>query len=214
MKIRRKRPRSWQASRLSRLSDQELGISFISNLMAPASWRRYEIHAAHSLVTLLKSEGIRIDDVLFDARRKGVITHEARQLDLLLCSKKPKKHEVACEFRDYPSRRVPVKDVEAFASKLKDVAVDKGVMLTPLGYERGAVATAQHHGIVLYAFREATPAELRESHPEHADRVSEDQIYWVLDNLRGNTWVFGGGLVPRPEPKGPGAAEAQAGSSG
>ncbi|QDT25122.1 Restriction endonuclease [Gimesia panareensis] len=47
------------------------------------------------------------------------------------------------------SHRVPVDDVEAFHSKLDDIGAHKGIMVTTVGFQDGAVKTAQGRGIAL-----------------------------------------------------------------
>lgn len=46
-------------------------------------------------------------------------------------------------------QRVEVSDVEEFHSKLDDIGAHKGIMVTTVGFESGAVATAKGRGIAL-----------------------------------------------------------------
>ena len=45
--------------------------------------------------------------------------------------------------------RVPVNDVEEFHSKLDDIGAHKGIIVTTVGFQRGAVQTAKARGIAL-----------------------------------------------------------------
>ena len=44
---------------------------------------------------------------------------------------------------------VPVDDVEEFHSKIDDIGAHKGIMVTTIGYQEGAVKTARGRGIAL-----------------------------------------------------------------
>lgn len=165
------------------------GQSFISTFLAPPSWRRYEMKAARAIRGLLESQGIRLDRYEFDARVVGRITGQERQVDLLLVRDQP-RHVVACEFREYPERLIVVEKVEAFASKLKDVDANRGALVTPSGYHKGAVATAKHHQIDLFRLHTMPAAEIRATFPDHAARVMDTSTYWVLEDQDGRSWVF------------------------
>jgi hypothetical protein len=105
---RRQLPLSAVGQRVA--NDAFAGRSFISNLAAPPSWRRYEIHAASAVLQLLQACGIRIDRHEFDARPGGKISGAQRQVDLLLVRNQP-LHVVACEFKNY-RRRVGIERVD------------------------------------------------------------------------------------------------------
>jgi hypothetical protein len=170
-------------------SEAMAGHSFISHLVAPTSWKRYEIKAAHAIRAILKAQGAPVDHYEFDARIVGKITGQERQVDLLLIQYQP-KHVVACEFRDYEERFMPVEKVEAFATKLDDIDVDKGVIVTPCGYQRGAIATARHHGIELFRLRHVPAAEIRARYPDRVDDLCDSAPCWLLEDQHGQSWVF------------------------
>lgn len=172
------------------------GQSFISDICAPSSWKRYEIHAAAALLTVLRSEKANVDAYEFDARIIGKITKRERQVDLLLIRWRP-RHIVVCEFRRYQTSPIAIKDVEAYVTFLNDINVNKGVMFTPCGYQEGATATAKHYGIVLFKFREVGPNELKSLYPEKASLISDDQLYWELVRDDDSSWIFGGTLTQK-----------------
>jgi hypothetical protein len=162
------------------------GQSFISQLLAPASWKRYEIKAAQALLAILKDGPI--DERTFDARVVGRITGQERQVDLMLTQRNP-RHVVACEFRDYPERLIAVEKVEAFASKLRDVDANRGVLVTPCGYQPAAIATAKHYQIELFRFHEVRADEARERFADAAD-VADETRCWVLEDVREQVRLF------------------------
>jgi len=90
-------------------------------------------------------------------------------------------HIVACEFRNYSKNTVPVGDVEAFACKLKDIQANKGVIVTPKGYQRGAIATAKHYDIVLFKLREMQGANILNKYSDLNITISKNKKYWVLE---------------------------------
>lgn len=53
------------------------------------------------------------------------------------------------------ARRVGIRDVEAFVTKIHDVRADKGVMVSVVGFDDGARAQAAQHNITLLSYREA-----------------------------------------------------------
>jgi hypothetical protein len=165
------------------------GQSFISHLVAPSSWKRYEMKAAHAIRAILDAHGARVDHYEFDARIVGRITQQRRQVDLLLTQHQP-RHLVACEFREYRERFIAVEQVEAFATKLQDIEVKKGVLVTPCGYQRAAIATAKHHSIELFRLREVSGREMRTNHPNRAGELADEAPCWLLEDLEGRAWVF------------------------
>ncbi len=171
------------------------GQSFVSQLVAPSSWKRYEVHAAHALVTLLKAERIQLDEIIFDARVMGRVTKKERQVDLLLKQLRPKRHDVGAEIKEYPDRLIPIEKLEAFTTKIRDIGVDKGVFVTPCGYHAGAIATAKEYGILLFRFRSITVEELRRREPERAKTIDADKLHWLLETSDGRSWFFAGDLT-------------------
>ncbi|GAB4374946.1 MAG: hypothetical protein Kow0042_19950 [Calditrichia bacterium] len=129
------------------------GNSFISDLLAPTGWKRYEIHAAKMILELLSVNKIKIDFQKFDARITGKITNEIRQIDLLIKTCDP-KIIIACEFKNYKNKNLSVNMVEAFATKLRDIGAQLGYMVTSKGFQKGAIKTAKFYNIKLFRLRE------------------------------------------------------------
>jgi len=170
------------------------GKSFISDICAPSSWKRYEIHSAGALLTILRGENVDFSNYEFDARINGIISKRERQVDLLLTRESP-KHIVACEFRNFQKTKISIDAVEAFNTKLHDIDANKGVMLTPIGYQAGAITTSNHYGIVLFTFREIDGSKLLGIHPEKSSQISLDKKYWLLEKDSNQRWVFNGTLT-------------------
>ncbi len=53
------------------------------------------------------------------------------------------------------ARRVGIRDVEAFVTRLQDVRANKGVMVSVIGFDDGARAQAAQHNVTLLSYREA-----------------------------------------------------------
>lgn len=95
---------------------------------------------------------------------------------------------------------VPVDDVEEFHSKLDDIGAHKGIMVTTVGFQEGAVKTAQGRGIALALLtREHQRGELtyvlNTARPPTAlppIRPVSDE-FWQ-GNLRGPCDVYQGGF--------------------
>lgn len=173
------------------VDEVKAGESFVSHLLAPESWRRYEIHAAQALITVLKEGGVRLDKIEYDARVRGRISGQTRQIDLLLTQEKP-RHVVACEIKEYQGP-IPVEKLEAFATKLEDVGANRGAFIAPAGYQRAALAIANRHAIQLFHFQEVP----RERFPETKEALSGEGDCWVLEQDMGRRWIFSGTLTEK-----------------
>jgi len=55
---------------------------------------------------------------------------------------------VAIECKHYP-RRVGVGEIEEFSAKMADIGAHKGIVVTTVGYQRGAIKSAEGRGIAL-----------------------------------------------------------------
>ncbi|MCJ7484239.1 MAG: restriction endonuclease [Thermodesulfovibrionales bacterium] len=146
---RRKIPLALVAEKLVKRATA--GKSFISNLMAPPNWRKFEINAAKAIIKWVEIDGIKLNKIDFDARIVGKITKSERQVDLWLEAPNPRQ-TLAVECKDYESGLVSVEKMEAFHTKLTDIAANKGLYVTKNGYQRSAEATAEYYGIVLLTF--------------------------------------------------------------
>lgn len=189
---RRRLPLSAVGQRVA--DDAFAGRSFISNLAAPPSWRRYEIHAASAVLQMLHANGIRVDRHEFDARPRGKISGGERQVDLLLVRDRP-LHVVACEFKNH-RRRVGIERVESLAAKLRDIGANRGALFSQVGFQRGAERLAAASGIDLFRFREVTREEATGVRPD----LDVAPTYWILEGPGGLRGVVSGSLTPDTRP--------------
>jgi hypothetical protein len=104
---------------------------------------------------------------------------------------------VLVECKSY-NHRVPVDDVEEFHSKLDDIGGQKGILVTTLGFQEGAIKAARGRRIALALLtREPQPGEIRyivnRAGPriEIRHRVSEE---FFQGNIKGLISETGGGL--------------------
>lgn len=187
---RREIPQSAIAQRIAARAKQ--GKSFISNVVAPATWREYEIQAAKAILAWVQQDGIKLDRIDFDARLVGRVTKSERQIDLWLESFSP-AHSVAVECKDYNSSSIAVDKLEAFRTKLEDVGAKKGLFVTRNGYQRSSMATAQYYGIVLLTFdkvdKDNPPKDLNEQ--QRSEIRSTQNDFWCLRHGEA-AWYFGG----------------------
>lgn len=77
-------------------------------------------------------------------------------------------------------RRIDISEVLEFASRLEDVSAQKGVMVTTVGYQEGAIRVAETHGIALIVTAPEAPSWMLVSHltyraPTHAQRAEAEQ---------------------------------------
>lgn len=169
------------------------GSSFISNMLAPKTWRRYEIHAAAAILKLLEAQGIKLDSIEYDAKTIGKITKSERQVDLLIKKETPRKHYVACEIKNFESGKVAVEKVEAFATKMKDIGVEYGAMIAPEGFQQSSISTAKHYNISLFTLKEVVgrdvPPELKS-----LGTIDEVKFYWILRHEE-HQWLLDGQLT-------------------
>lgn len=71
-----------------------------------------------------------------------------RQIDVLICEKHHCGIELTCaiECRDY-TRRLDIGHIDAFHSKLQDINVDRGIIVSRIGCTKGAAKKAERVGI-------------------------------------------------------------------
>lgn len=91
---------------------------------------------------------------------------------------------------------VPVDDVEEFHSKIDDIGAHKGIMVTTVGFQEGAIKTARGRRIALALLTtEQQPGELRyvvNSAGSHK-LIVENRGFWQ-GNLRGPLDSYEGGF--------------------
>ncbi len=82
-----------------------------------------------------------------------------RQIDISIAAKQGlHSYLTVIECKRY-ARPVGITTVEAFATKLKDVRANKGVMVSTKGFDEGARAQANQHDITLFSYREAVETD-------------------------------------------------------
>lgn len=82
-----------------------------------------------------------------------------RQIDVYITSL-VSDHEIsiAIECRDYKKNKIKIDDIEAFDIKTRQLAINKRIFVTNVGYQSGAVNAAEKRGIDLYTLSDLSPA--------------------------------------------------------
>jgi len=174
------------------------GQSVLGRLLAPPAWREFEMMAASALVQVLRSDGHAPQKCEFDAKVVGRLTARPRQVDLLLTNSSA-RHLVACEFKNRKGA-LSISAVEAFASKVRDIGANKGVVVTAGGSQSGAEAAARAHGVALFELRPISSGECQKRSPERSGEIREGAAFSFLTSGE-LSWVFGGSasdVVPPP----------------
>jgi hypothetical protein len=186
---RRKIPQELIAKKIAERA--AAGKSFISNLVAPPNWRKFEIQAAKAVIKWIECNGVKLNRIDFDARILGKITKSVRQVDLWLEAQSP-QHTIAVECKDYESGLVSVEKVEAFNTKLIDITANKGIYVTKNGYQRSAKATAEHYNIILMTLdivdKNKPPMDLNER--QRLEFSLAQGNIWCLRHKE-SAWYFG-----------------------
>jgi hypothetical protein len=102
-------------------------------------WREYEIYIERHFRKLFPEA-----QIAHNVRRKGVISKIPRQIDLLIettLAGFPLSIVIDCKCF---SKKVDIKDVEAFLSFLRDLRASKGIMITNSGYSEAAYDRAMY----------------------------------------------------------------------
>lgn len=100
-------------------------------------WRKYE-REVHAELTS-KYPNATID---FDVKLPGSRSGTDRQIDILLEEVLPGGRVVTAIDAKHHARRIDVKQVEAFLGLLQDIQVDRGIMVSALGYTQAAMTRA------------------------------------------------------------------------
>jgi len=119
------------------------------------AWRDFEL-----LLTAIHKNLAPGAEVKHNQKLLGRISKRQRQVDILIIQKVGyQTAQIAVECRDY-KRPVGIDKIDAFISKLDDVGVGYGVMVSRSGFDAGAKAlAAHHHRITLLSYRAATDAD-------------------------------------------------------
>lgn len=100
-------------------------------------WRKYEREIHAELVSKYPESTIR-----HDLRLPGSLSGSDRQIDVLIEEKLGGEVVATAVDAKYHSRRIDVKEVESFLGLLRDVHVNRGIMISPLGYTAAAMTRA------------------------------------------------------------------------
>lgn len=112
-------------------------------------WKKFEKIVAG--IHMLTAEGA---EIKFDDQITGRRTGRKRQIDVSIRFKQAYYDYLAIvECKDYDTK-VPIDKVEAFRTKLEDVGAMKGIMVSPKGFQEGAVKTAEAYNIDLFTLTE------------------------------------------------------------
>jgi hypothetical protein len=112
-------------------------------------WKKFEKIVAG--IHLLKAQGA---EVKFDDRIMGVRTGRLRQIDVSIRFRQTFYDYLAVVECKDSGRRVPIDKVEAFRTKLEDVGAMHGIMVSPHGFQEGAIAAAKAYNIELFTLTE------------------------------------------------------------
>lgn len=112
-----------------------------------SKWKEFE-----QLVYQLQQQFSGDAEVVHDATLPGEDSKTNRQIDILV-KRTVGQYPIVIvmECKDY-KRAVDVKEVEAFATKLKDVKAHKGALVSGKGFSQAALETAKRHGIDMFRF--------------------------------------------------------------
>jgi hypothetical protein len=121
--------------------------------MASQGWQEFE-----RLIAQLHREVAPSAEVRHNRRVQGW-SGRRRQLDVTISQRVgPYSAFIVIECKKY-RRPVSIEKVEAFASKLEDVAASHGVMISHKSFDAGARAVAKRKSITLLTYQEARPSK-------------------------------------------------------
>lgn len=114
-----------------------------------SKWKEFE-----TLIAALQKQTAGDATVLHNQRVKGR-SGRMRQIDIMI-SQKVGLYSVTIVIECKRQRRpVGIEKVEAFVTKLRDVAASQGVMISNTGFDAGAQAIAKDNLVTLLSYREA-----------------------------------------------------------
>ena len=117
----------------------------------------YELLTKEIYQTLLNAEGLKTIDVCHNVKVKGKAFEH--QIDVYWEYEIAGiKHKVAIECKNY-NTEVSVGKVRDFYGVLADIGNVSGIMVTKIGFQKGAKEYAQHYGINLKELREPTDTD-------------------------------------------------------
>ena len=112
-------------------------------------WKKFEKIIAD--IHVLNAEGAKVE---FNDRIEGKTTRQKRQIDVSLRFHHGYyQYLVIIECKDLKGK-VPIKEIEAFRTKMEDVRAHKGIMVSSKGFQKGAIEAAKGFNIDLFTLRE------------------------------------------------------------
>lgn len=100
-------------------------------------WKAYESLIYEHLVAELPDA-----EIVLDARVRGLLSESSRQVDILVREDLAGHSVTTAVDAKHHARPIDVKHVEAFIGLLRDVEVDRGLLVSKAGYTRGAYQRA------------------------------------------------------------------------
>lgn len=119
----------------------------------PAKWREFEELVKKIYAQATPEATVRHNYFILGksgSRRQIDVSIEARQ--------GLHNYLTVVECKDY-ARPVGIGDVDAFATKIRDVRADKGVMVSSKGFDEGARGQAKENNITLFSYRQASETD-------------------------------------------------------
>jgi len=113
-------------------------------MTAEPAWRKYEREIHTELTSLYREASIR-----HDVKLPGSLSGTTRQIDILVEEDLRGGRVATAIDAKHHSRPIDVKDVEAFVGLLRDVRLNRGIMISASGYSEAALARAFHDDIDL-----------------------------------------------------------------
>lgn len=127
------------------LEQRNFFAGLMKQLRGEKKWRKFEKLVAGIHLPGDAGAIVKFDDTLLDKR-----TGLPRQIDVSVSSTQGfYRHLAIIECKD-KNRKVTVEWIEGFRSKIEDVGAQKGVMVSPLGFSKGAAEKAKSYGIELF----------------------------------------------------------------
>jgi len=152
-----------------------------------SKWKEFE-----QLVYQLQQQLSGDAEVILDATLPGEDSKVNRQIDILVKrSVGQYPIVIVMECKDY-KRPVDVKEVEAFATKLKDVKAHKGALVSGKGFSQAALETAKRYGIDMFRFvdTQSTNWKAYASIPASVERILFQAMQFRFSNFTEIPIVF------------------------
>lgn len=142
----------------------------------------YEKFTREIYQELVNADVLKATNVQHNVKLKGSSGQE-HQVDVYWeYEKEGTKHKVAIECKNY-NQAVPIGRVRDFFGALYDLVDIKGIMVTKVGYQKGAKEYASYYGIDLKELRRPNPGEAVVGEAElHINSSTRHRLFLVDDN--------------------------------